>query len=201
MLDRFTRDLEFRNDVTANLDVLFGDNETTAARIKSLEAQVEELKANSIQKHVEDMKNDSFPESEQFASTASAPSTMKRAEALPQKYCTVHCALLETKLAKLTLEVHQMKNIVCESEDKCDKMEKFVTDTRKICAQTRQELIDLEVQFRMQKKMKLIVSSDGRLIWRIDHYTAKLKEAKTNDVMIRSPIFSNENYGYNLRVS
>lgn len=107
----------------------------------------------------------------------------------------------EAKLASLTLEVKQMKNIVCETEDKCDKMERVVRDARRSNAKTRQELRDLEIHLKMQKKMAAIVNVDGKLVWRIDQFASKLQDAKETDTFIKSPMFCNKLYGYTLRVS
>lgn len=197
LLDRFSRDLEFRNDVTKNLETLFDYSDSTSLKLKSLEEQIDELKANP--KSAAEKNEDSFPESERFAQPIYSNSYKHM---IQQQYtCTAHCDLFESKLAKFLLEVKQMKNIVCETEDRCDKMEKTVIEERKISAQTKQALIDLETHMKIQRKMESIASNNGHFLWRIDQYTAKLKEAKENDVVLRSPIFCNEPYGYNLRVS
>lgn len=43
--------------------------------------------------------------------------------------------------------------------------------------------------------------SVGHLIWRIDDFSKRLEEAKRQDTVLRSPIFSNKSFGYTLRVS
>lgn len=93
-----------------------------------------------------------------------------------------------------------MKNIVCETEDKYDKIENVSSDVRKVSAETKQELTDLVDHLKMEKKLKTFVNCEGHLIWRIDGYTAKLKNSRKNDIIIRSPIFCDRLYGYNLRM-
>ncbi|XP_024942863.1 TNF receptor-associated factor 5 isoform X1 [Cephus cinctus] len=44
------------------------------------------------------------------------------------------------------------------------------------------------------------ISTNGRLLWRIDRYKEKMTDAKENDTVLRSPIFYNKDYGYTLRV-
>ncbi|KOC68079.1 Sodium-dependent proline transporter [Habropoda laboriosa] len=42
--------------------------------------------------------------------------------------------------------------------------------------------------------------TNGRLLWRIDRYKEKMTEAKESDCALYSPIFSNKEYGYTLRL-
>lgn len=46
-----------------------------------------------------------------------------------------------------------------------------------------------------------ICNMKGHLIWRIDNYSARLQQARENEVILKSPIFCNWQYGYTLRVS
>lgn len=42
------------------------------------------------------------------------------------------------------------------------------------------------------------ISTNGRLLWRIDRYKEKMTSAKENDVVITSPVFYSKEYGYKL---
>lgn len=145
--------------------------------------------ANEIE-HLKLMKNQT-PESEQN-SPQSQYSSLNQCK---------RCVTLERKLTESLVEVRQMKNIVCETEDKYEKLENISFDVRKICAETKQELTDLDEHLRMEKKIRSFVNCEGHLIWRIADYSAKLKNGKENDIILKSPIFCNEPYGYSLRVS
>lgn len=175
LLDEFYRDLEFRNDVTLNLEVLFGDKEKLAAKVANIESDLKQLQVNPT---------DSLDSRRMYT-----PVKCER------------CGVLERKLSETLLELRQMKNIVCETEDKCDRLEKIVIDTRKQCAQTKQELADLNITLIMEKKLRVISNYNGHLVWCVDQYAAKLKDSKQNDVVLKSPMFSNHQYGYNLRVN
>lgn len=94
-----------------------------------------------------------------------------------------------------------MKHIVTATEDKCDKLETLTSATKKTTHHTRQLLSDLEVHLHSQKQLAAKQSVRGHLLWRIDGFAAKLKDAKENDVTLQSPIFCNRPYGYTLRVS
>lgn len=193
LLDQFHRDLEFRNDVTLNFEILFNDKDKIIAKLKTVENNVEYLKLKQSNHNdigiIEKNNNYSNPEK-----------SLVRYESLPTPAQCKRCNILERKLAESLLELRQMKNIVCETEDKCEKLETVVFDTRKQCAQTKQELADLSVHLRMEKKLRIITNYNGHLIWKIDQFTAKLKDSKENDVQLKSPIFCNQQYGYNLRV-
>ncbi|GBP42584.1 TNF receptor-associated factor 5 [Eumeta japonica] len=41
----------------------------------------------------------------------------------------------------------------------------------------------------------------GHLIWRIDNFAARMKEARENDVVLSSPIFRTSKYGYTLKLT
>lgn len=174
LLDHIHEDLEFRNNVTANIETLFSDNQISVSKITALELALE------------NQKNTEMDQNERLSGV---PADFHR-----------HPSDLEAKLASLTLEVKQMKHIVCETEDKCDRMERLVRDARKSNAKTRQELRDLEIHLKIQKKMAAICNVDGNLIWRIDQFASKLQDAKETDTFIKSPLFCNKQYGYTLRV-
>lgn len=40
----------------------------------------------------------------------------------------------------------------------------------------------------------------GHLIWRIDNFQARMKEAKEKDAVLTSPLFRTSKYGYTLKV-
>lgn len=177
LLDQFYRDLEFRNDVTANFDVIFLNHYATQRRLKSVETVMEEIKGWNEKDAV--MKKQSFN---------------TRTDQCER------CIFLERKVSEALVELRQMKNIVCETEDKYDKMENVSSDVSKISAETKQQLTDLVEHLKMEKKLKTFVNCDGHLIWRIDGYAARLKNVKENDIIIKSPIFCDRLYGYNLRM-
>lgn len=178
LLDQFHRDLEFRNDVTANFDVMFSNHYATQRRLKSIE---------SIMKETNTKYKEEAITKEQGLNTRT-------------DQCE-RCIVLERKVSEVLVEIRQMKNIVCETEDKYDKIENVSSDVRKISAETKQELTDLVEHLKMDKKLKTFVNCEGHLIWRIDGYTARLKNAKENDIIISSPIFCDRLYGYSLRMN
>lgn len=192
-MDQFHRDLEFRNDVTLNFEILFNDKDKIIAKLKTVENNVEYLKLKQINRNDDEIveKSNRYSNPEKL---------LVRYDSLPTPAQCKRCNILEGKLSESLLELRQMKNIVCETEDKCDKLEKIVVEVRKQSAQTKQELADLKEHLRMEKKLRIITNYNGHLIWRMDQFAAKLKDAKENDVQLKSPIFCNQQYGYNLRV-
>lgn len=201
-MDHIQRELEFRDDFKTNLDILFGDNCITVSKIKAMEKEIEGLKQyhlrHQFNKSIENLENivDCF----QRSSTNSDNVPVLRNTMLSMSSAT-HRTIDVVKFDSLTLEVAQMKNIVTESEDKCDKIEKTINSIQKNLAITRQDLRDFQVHFRQQKKFSSIVNTTGHLIWRIDNYSEKLIDAKENGILIKSPMFCNTPYGYTLRVS
>lgn len=184
LLDHIHSDLEFQNNVTANIETLFSDNQISVSKISTLEVDIEKIKQSQ-------MHDNERPRSER--------QIIERASGISSDLYR-HFSDMEARLASLTLEVKQMKHIVCETEDKCDRMERLVREARKSNAKTRQELRDLEIHLKIQKKMSVIANVDGNLIWRIDQFASKLQDAKETDTFIKSPLFCNKQYGYTLRV-
>ncbi|KAH8385227.1 hypothetical protein KR200_011151 [Drosophila serrata] len=98
-----------------------------------------------------------------------------------------------TKQATLDYEVKNVKNIVCETEERCDKLDRALH-------QTMQNLSDLENQMAMQQRIASVQNIRGHLIWRIKDYSKKLDEAKQYDTILHSAMFSNKAFGYALRL-
>lgn len=94
-----------------------------------------------------------------------------------------------------------MKHTTNETEDKCDKLEKIVNETKQVTYQNKQNLCDLEVHLASQQKFMAIQNIKGHLIWKIDEYSKKLNEARESEITLQSPLFCNRQYGYTLRVS
>lgn len=191
-MDQFHQDLEFRNEATLRFEILFDEKDKTNDKLKSLENEVEKLKLEQ-EKPCKPMspRNDSSIDS----GTGSMLSI-----ASPGSVRCQRCPFLEWKLGESLLELRQMKNIVYESEVKCENAKEIVFDAQKMCAQTRQELADLQAHLSAEKRFRTIENCEGHLIWRIDRYASKLKDAKENDLVLKSPIFCDKQYGYTLRV-
>ncbi|XP_055371368.1 TNF receptor-associated factor 5 [Condylostylus longicornis] len=107
---------------------------------------------------------------------------------------------LNTKQINLDYEVKSMKNIVCETEEKCEKLEKIVYNVEKAIQRTHQGLLDLEGHLLYQKKMVAIQNTRGHLIWRLSEYTQRFEEARKFDGSIQGPLFTNKPFGYTLRL-
>ncbi|XP_031627898.1 TNF receptor-associated factor 5-like [Contarinia nasturtii] len=197
LLDRFAQDLEFRNDATLNFEILFCEKDKTISKLNTLECEVESLK-NEQERLNSSMtsaatSNDSFDPS-YYRSIHS----LERTRLVPER-CR-RCTFLEWKLSEALVELRQMKNIVYETEVKCEKSKSKVIDAHKLCAQAKQELVDLQTHLTAEKNMRSILNCDGHLIWRIEQFGTKLKDSKENDITLKSPIFSNKQYGYALRL-
>ncbi|KAH8366521.1 hypothetical protein KR084_000120 [Drosophila pseudotakahashii] len=98
-----------------------------------------------------------------------------------------------SKQATLDYEVKNVKNIVCETEERCDKLDRALH-------QTMQNLSDLETQMAMQQRIASVQNIRGHLIWRIKDYSKKLDESKQYDTILHSSMFSNKAFSYALRL-
>ncbi|EDW65624.2 TNF receptor-associated factor 3 [Drosophila virilis] len=105
-----------------------------------------------------------------------------------------------TKQATLDCEVKNVKSIVCETEERCDRLQNLVQDLDKALHQTMQSIADIENQLAMQQRIASVQNIRGHLIWRIKDYSKKLEEAKQYDTILHSAMFSNKAFGYALRL-
>lgn len=190
LLDKFHQDLEFRNEATLSFERLFCEKDRMNAKMDSIECEIDKIKCDLEKTSNNNMTlvNDNSLDSGTGSLHSSTTIRCQR------------CPFLEWKLSESLLELRQMKNIVYETEVKCENLQKFVHDTTSMCAQTKQELADLQVHLAAEKRVSTMANNKGHLIWRIDNFSEKLKEAKQYDVTLKSPLFSNKHYGYTLRV-
>ncbi|XP_037936261.1 TNF receptor-associated factor 3-like isoform X2 [Teleopsis dalmanni] len=138
----------------------------------------------------EKINRDKFIEVEEFLNGVS--------EDLKTKFVTN--SDLNAKQITMDYEIKSMKNIVCETEERCEKLEGIVTDIDKKLHHTIQALTDLENHLATQQRLTSIQNTRGHLIWRIKDYSKKLEEAKQYDTILHSAMFSNKPYGYALRL-
>lgn len=199
-MDFIENELQFREGIQQNLDLVLNDQRLKTSQIEYLERELDRIKQKNA---VQSTKDDAIVGNE-ISRVRRPVSSVETTLLINEIRAKVPSYLVESdlasKLANLTLEVKQMKNIVHETEEKCDKLERVVMETKKAAAATRQELKDLEIHLKYQKKLTCIHNFRGHLIWRIDNFSAKLKEAKESEIILKSPIFCNKQYGYTLRV-
>ncbi|XP_072945507.1 uncharacterized protein Traf-like isoform X2 [Epargyreus clarus] len=87
-----------------------------------------------------------------------------------------------------------------ESSELATKMELVSRDLRaltKSYLKIRSELADF--QTRVSFNHSELGSDNGHLIWRIENFTSRMKDAKDNDTVLTSPIFRTSKYGYTLK--
>uniref|UniRef100_A0A7G3B0F0 Putative tnf receptor-associated factor 3 isoform x1 n=1 Tax=Lutzomyia longipalpis TaxID=7200 RepID=A0A7G3B0F0_LUTLO len=213
-LDRVKSDEIQDDNWRGHLELLEAHNAEQSRKIALLEDEIEalrlEVKDNQMEVQQENfMTNEKFGAidlilDDQHKTLAKAQDEMNKSLSslktdAASKEATM--AALTAKQANLDFELKNMKHIVHETEDKCDKFDKVSAETKAVSNQTRQEMNDLEVHLTYQKKLFAIHNTRGHLIWKINDYAAKLTQAKeTQSLPIRSPIFSNKQYGYTLRL-
>lgn len=213
-LDGVQNDVIQEDNWRGHLELLEAQNVEQARKIVQLEDELESLRLEVKDDHTE-FNQANFMTNEKFGAIDliledhhkllnSAKSEMnKTLSTLKTETSSTanNITDLAAKHAKLDFELKNMKHIVHETEDKCDKFEKISANTKTVANQTRQEMNDLEVHLTYQKKLFAIHNTRGHLIWKIDDYAAKLTQAKeTQSAALRSPIFCNKQYGYTMRV-
>lgn len=69
----------------------------------------------------------------------------------------------DSKSAALDLEVKSMKHIVCDTEERCDKLEALVTQIDKNLHHTMQLVNDVENHIATQQRLSSYINSRGEL--------------------------------------
>ncbi|CAH0664641.1 unnamed protein product [Chilo suppressalis] len=91
-------------------------------------------------------------------------------------------------------------DVRAEASEHAARMDVITRDLRaltKSYLKLRGELADFQARVSFQANE--IGSDDGHLIWRIDNFTSRMKEAKDNDTVLSSPLFRTSKYGYTLK--
>uniref|UniRef100_A0A1I8M3S8 Uncharacterized protein n=1 Tax=Musca domestica TaxID=7370 RepID=A0A1I8M3S8_MUSDO len=104
------------------------------------------------------------------------------------------------KYAALDLEVKGMKHIVCDTEERCDKLETLVSQIDRNLHHTMQLVNDLENHIATQQRLTSYINPQGHLLWRIKDFSKKFEEARQYDTILHSAMFSNKPFGYALRL-
>ncbi|XP_021694985.1 TNF receptor-associated factor 4 [Aedes aegypti] len=104
------------------------------------------------------------------------------------------------KQAKLDYELKGVLNTVNETEDVSEKIQKSLEKYRRETYYTKQSLDDLQVHLQHQEKLVVIQNTEGHLIWRIDQFEKRFEESQQSEFMLKSPLFSNRQFGYTLRM-
>ncbi|XP_013098657.2 TNF receptor-associated factor 3 [Stomoxys calcitrans] len=104
------------------------------------------------------------------------------------------------KYAALDVEVKSMKHMVCETEERCDKLETLVGQIDRSLHHTMQLVNDCENHIATQQRLTSYINCRGHLVWRIKNFSKKLEEARQYDTILHSAMFSNKPFGYALRL-
>lgn len=78
-----------------------------------------------------------------------------------------------TKQATLDCEVKNVKSIVCETEERCDRLQNLVQDLDKALHQTMQSIADIENQLAMQQRIASVQNIRGKQLQAFLHIRSK----------------------------
>lgn len=68
-----------------------------------------------------------------------------------------------TKQATLDYEVKNVKSVMCETEERCDKLQSIVQNLDKALHQTMQSIADIENQLAMQQRIASVQNIRGEM--------------------------------------
>lgn len=72
--------------------------------------------------------------------------------------------LSTSKQATLDYEVKNVKSIMCETEERCDKLQSIIQDLDKALHQTMQSISDIENQMAMQQRIASVQNIRGEIL-------------------------------------
>uniref|UniRef100_A0A182W5N8 MATH domain-containing protein n=1 Tax=Anopheles minimus TaxID=112268 RepID=A0A182W5N8_9DIPT len=99
-----------------------------------------------------------------------------------------------------SLELLEEVNPDPNTEERITQLAQKVDRYRHEAYYTKQLLDDVRNHMKVAEYRKSLASEDGRILWRIDKFAERMEQSKENQVMVRSPIFTNKPYGYTLQL-
>ncbi|XP_047538913.1 TNF receptor-associated factor 3 [Vanessa atalanta] len=101
------------------------------------------------------------------------------------------------RLAVLEVATASARADASEHAARADMLARDLRALTKSYHKIRSELADF--QTRVSLDSPEFGGDNGHLIWRIDKFSARMKEAKENDAVLTSPLFRTNKYGYTLK--
>ncbi|XP_075981938.1 TNF-receptor-associated factor-like [Anticarsia gemmatalis] len=101
------------------------------------------------------------------------------------------------RVAVLEVATADVRAELSEHSTKVDAVLRDLRALTKSYHKLRSELADFQARVSFDRHE--MGTDNGHFIWRIDHFTARMKEAKENDTVLSSPIFRTAKYGYTLK--
>ncbi|CAH0718887.1 unnamed protein product, partial [Brenthis ino] len=101
------------------------------------------------------------------------------------------------RLAVLEVATADARAEAAEQGTRMDIVSRDLRALTKSYHKIRSELADFQTRISLDSPE--FGGDDGHLIWRIDKFTTRMKEAKENDAVLTSPLFRTSKYGYTLK--
>ncbi|XP_073954383.1 uncharacterized protein [Choristoneura fumiferana] len=101
------------------------------------------------------------------------------------------------RLAVLELATTEARAEAADHAARVDVVARDLRALTKSYSKMRSELADFQARVGFERAE--FGSDDGHLIWRIENFTARMKEAKETDAVLTSPLFRTSKYGYTLK--
>ncbi|XP_023950830.2 TNF receptor-associated factor 3 [Bicyclus anynana] len=101
------------------------------------------------------------------------------------------------RLAVLEVATADARAETAEQTMRMDKVSRDLRALTKSYHKMRSELADFQARVSLDNPD--LGGDNGHLIWRIDNYSTRMKEAKDNDAILTSPLFRTSKYGYTLK--
>lgn len=108
--------------------------------------------------------------------------------------------ILEEQKLKFNTVVFDLRSVSQTASESAQKVEILERDFAKINGDVAQMKLDQEIDQIGDLENHHNNITTGRLLWKITDFAVKMKEAKDNGVVLKSPAFYTHEYGYKIRV-
>ncbi|CAH2088393.1 unnamed protein product [Euphydryas editha] len=165
--------------------------------IKSLEEVIEYIKQTVEEERERNAESRAMLETELLEARRSSQQLAQLADLRVQLQSAAGERPAIDRLAVLEVATADARAEAAEHSSRMELISRDLRALTKSYHKIRSELADF--QRRVTLDSPEFGSDDGHLIWRINNFSARMKEAKENDAVLTSPLFRTSKYGYTLK--
>ncbi|XP_045778218.1 TNF receptor-associated factor 3 [Maniola jurtina] len=165
--------------------------------IKSLEEVIEYIKQTVEEERERNAESRAMLESELMESRRSSEQLAQLSVLRMQIQNTTAERPAIDRLAVLEVATADARAETAEQANRMDKVSRDLRALTKSYHKMRSELADFQTRVILDNPE--LAGDNGHLIWRIDNFAARMKDAKEKDSILTSPLFRTSKYGYTLK--
>lgn len=179
------------------LETALTQHDNRIRAVNKLEEVIKYIKQTVDEERARNAESRAALEQELMEARRSSAQLGQLAVVTAQLQSTAHERPEVDRLAVLELATTEARAETAEHAARVDIVARDMRALTKSYLKLRSELADFQARVGFERAE--LGSDDGHLIWRIDNFTERMKDAKTNDTVLTSPLFRTSKYGYKLK--